>query len=84
MSAPEHEGTSSAGPRTPPGGKRHGEELRPLLNTHAALVLTAASIIVLIMGGLTYLSTGNTAAAVLTGLMSGGAGTVALHKLIGP
>ncbi|MFF5924185.1 hypothetical protein ACFY8C_38555 [Streptomyces flavochromogenes] len=47
-------------------------------------MLVGAGFIALIIGGLTYLSTGNAAGAVLAGLMAGGASAPVLHKHVGP
>ncbi|WP_432128066.1 hypothetical protein [Streptomyces sp. bgisy082] len=47
-------------------------------------MLVAAVLIALIIGGLTYLSTGNTAGAVLAGMTAGGVSAPVLHKLVGP
>ncbi|GAA3918256.1 hypothetical protein GCM10022244_29350 [Streptomyces gulbargensis] len=84
MTAPGVDGTSSATYTTPPAGERQGEAPGALLTGHAFLVLVGAGFIALVVGGLAYLSTGNTAGAVLTGLIAGGTSAPVLHKLVGP
>ncbi|MFI9213899.1 hypothetical protein ACIGW7_37915 [Streptomyces sp. NPDC053253] len=46
-------------------------------------MLVGAGLIGLVVGGLTYLSTGNTAGAVLAGMTAGGVSAPVLHKLVG-
>ncbi|MEU1216632.1 hypothetical protein ABZ424_30380 [Streptomyces sp. NPDC005790] len=55
----------------------------PLLTSRAVLILVTAVVVGGIVTVLTYLSAGNTAAAVLAGLMGTGASTPVLHTLIG-
>ncbi|MFC9609081.1 hypothetical protein ACFTTN_37415 [Streptomyces niveus] len=55
----------------------------PLLTSRSALILVAAVVLGGIVAVLTYLSTGNTATAVLAGLAGAGASTPVLHTLIG-
>ncbi|WEO99540.1 hypothetical protein A6P39_038905 [Streptomyces sp. FXJ1.172] len=55
----------------------------PFVSLHTAVVLLAAAFCGLVMGGLMFLSEGSVPKAVATGLATAGAGTVALHKLIG-
>ncbi|MFD0435567.1 hypothetical protein [Streptomyces chartreusis] len=54
-----------------------------LLSQRALLVFLAAAFIGVIVGGLTFFSTGNTAGSLLAGLMGAGASTLGLNKLIG-
>ncbi|MEU8990424.1 hypothetical protein AB0C98_28975 [Streptomyces sp. NPDC048558] len=65
---------------TPPAS---GPQTEPLLPQRAVLVLLSASFMGLVVGGLTYFSTGNVAGAVLAGLTCTGVSTLALHQLIG-
>ncbi|MFJ3099590.1 hypothetical protein [Streptomyces hydrogenans] len=83
MTAPESDGTSSTGSTTPSSGGHRDEDPDPLLTDHAFLVLVGMVLIALVFGGLTYLSTGNTAGAVLAGLAAGGVSGPVLHKLVG-
>ncbi|MFJ3594742.1 hypothetical protein ACIQUY_39045 [Streptomyces sp. NPDC090231] len=55
----------------------------PLLTSHAALILLAAVVIGAVVAVLAYLSSGNTAAAILAGLAGAGASTPVLHTHIG-
>ncbi len=84
MTASGNDGTSPSSVTTPPAGGRQAEDPGALLTEHALLVLVAAVLIALIIGGLTYLSTGNTAGAVLAGMTAGGVSAPVLHKLVGP
>lgn len=84
MTTPGNEGTSPSSFTTPPAGGRQAEDPGVLLTGHAFLVLVGAGLIALIIGGLTYLSTGNTAGAVLAGMTAGGVSAPVLHKLVGP
>ncbi|MGW4199444.1 hypothetical protein [Streptomyces sp. NPDC004726] len=52
------------------------------VSVHTALVLLAAAFIGLIVGGLTFLSGGPVAGAVLAGLTGAGAGVPVLRTLI--
>lgn len=54
----------------------------PFLTAHAAIVLLTAAFIGLVVGGLTFLSGGLAAGAVLAGLTGFGASVPVLHKLI--
>lgn len=83
MTSPQEDGTSSAIYTTSPDGVQQGEDPGALLTAHAFLVLVGAALIGLVAGGLTYLSTGNTAGAVLAGLTAGGVSAQVLHKLVG-
>lgn len=83
MTTPGSDGTSSAGSTTPPSGGHQGEDPDPLLTAHAFLVLIGTALIALVFGWLTYLSTGNTAGAVLAGLTAGGVSAPVLHKHVG-
>ncbi|MEU6625099.1 hypothetical protein ABZ926_30635 [Streptomyces litmocidini] len=47
-------------------------------------MLVGAGLIALVVGGLTYLSTGNTAGAVLAGMTAGVVSAPVLHKIVGP
>ncbi|ROQ26076.1 hypothetical protein EDD98_5668 [Streptomyces sp. PanSC19] len=67
-----------------PAGERQGEDPGALLTEHAFLVLVGAGLIALVVGGLTYLSTGNTAGAVLASMTAGGVSAPVLHKIVGP
>lgn len=60
-------------PEKPPG----------LLTMRAAIILLGSGVIGGAVGALTYLSTSDTAKALLAGLAAAGASTVALHGLIG-
>ncbi|GAA2955426.1 MULTISPECIES: hypothetical protein [Streptomyces] len=89
MATAENEGTSSGftrhvGPGQPAGLDAPHADPGPLLTSHATLVLVVAGFVGAIAGGLTYLSAGNTAAAVLAGLTGWGVSAPVLHKLIGP
>ncbi|MFF9070546.1 hypothetical protein ACF09E_34890 [Streptomyces sp. NPDC014891] len=84
MTTPGDDGTSSRPSTTPPAEGQQGEDPGALLTGHAFLVFVGAGFIALIVGGLTHLSTGNTAGAVLAGLMAAGVSAPALHKLVGP
>ncbi|MEV5645615.1 hypothetical protein AB0L67_36720 [Streptomyces flaveolus] len=55
----------------------------PFLTIHTAVVLLIAVVIGLIVGGLTLLSSGAVAAAVLAGLTAAGVSVPALRSLIG-
>ncbi|TXR94528.1 hypothetical protein EAO73_34985 [Streptomyces sp. col6] len=61
---------------TPPGSP-------PFLTIHTAVVLLIAVVIGLIAGGLTFLSGGAAAAAVLAGLTAAGLSVPVLRSLIG-
>ncbi|MEU4657289.1 hypothetical protein AB0G32_25700 [Streptomyces sp. NPDC023723] len=63
-------------PATPPAPT-------PFLTLHTAVVLVAAALIGLVVGGLTFLGGTPTAGAALAGLIAGGAGVPALRTLIG-
>ncbi|CAL9591464.1 hypothetical protein SUDANB120_05254 [Streptomyces sp. enrichment culture] len=54
----------------------------PFLPLHTALVLLAAAFIGVVVGGLTYLSGGPVAAAVLAGLTASGVSVPVLNSLI--
>lgn len=54
----------------------------PFLTMHAAIVLLAAAFIGMIVGGLTFLSGGPAAGAVLAGLTGLGVSVPVLNKLI--
>ncbi|MFE7129708.1 hypothetical protein ACFVIM_02500 [Streptomyces sp. NPDC057638] len=72
---------------TPTGGgdphPRPGTEPE-LLTQRAAVVLLAATVIGAVSGVLTYLSTGDTAGALLAGLTCLGVSALALNRIIGP
>ncbi|MEV7130968.1 hypothetical protein [Streptomyces sp. NPDC093260] len=55
----------------------------PFLTIHTAVVLLIAVVIGLIVGGLTFLSGGAVAAAVLAGLTAAGVSIPVLRSLIG-
>lgn len=55
----------------------------PFLTIHTAVVLLIAVVIGLIVGGLTFLSGGAVAAAVLAGLAAAGVSVPGLRSLIG-
>ncbi|WKX23627.1 hypothetical protein [Streptomyces sp. HUAS CX7] len=55
----------------------------PFLTIHTAVVLLIAVVIGLIVGGLTFLSGGAVAAAVLAGLTAAGFSVPVLRSLIG-
>ncbi|MET4662931.1 putative membrane protein YccC [Streptomyces sp. PvP037] len=55
----------------------------PFLTIHTAVVLLIAVVIGLIVGGLTFLSGGAVAAAVLAGLTAAGVSVPGLRSLIG-
>ncbi|MEV7211260.1 MULTISPECIES: hypothetical protein [unclassified Streptomyces] len=55
----------------------------PFLTIHTAVVLLIAVVIGLIVGGLTFLSGGAVAAAVLAGLTAAGVNIPVLRSLIG-
>ncbi|GAA1108071.1 hypothetical protein [Kitasatospora arboriphila] len=55
----------------------------PFLTLRTVVVLLAAAVIGLVVGGLTFLSTRSAAGAVLAGLTAFGASVLGLHKLIG-
>jgi hypothetical protein len=57
--------------------------LAPFLTIHTAVVLLIAVVIGLIVGGLTFLSGGAVAAAVLAGLAAAGVSVPGLRSLIG-
>lgn len=63
-------------PPNPPG---HG----PFMSLNTAVVLLTAAVIGLIVGGLTFLSGGLVAGAVLAGLTGAGASIPVLRSLIG-
>jgi len=91
MATAENEGTSSSFTRHVGSGHLPRPDATPipadpgpLLTTHATLVLVVAGFVGAVAGALTYLSAGNTAAAVLAGLTGWGASAPVLHKLIGP
>ncbi|MFC9748320.1 hypothetical protein [Streptomyces niveus] len=67
---------------TPPPVPGTGDP-KPFLPVRTAIVLQTAAFAGTIAGGLTYLSTGNTAGAVLGGLACLGASVPALNGLIG-
>ncbi|WP_407838049.1 hypothetical protein ACE1OC_19360 [Streptomyces sp. DSM 116496] len=54
----------------------------PFLTVHTALVLMMATFIGLVVGGLTFLSGGPIAGAILAGLTASGASILALRTLI--
>ncbi|MFJ9195866.1 hypothetical protein [Streptomyces globisporus] len=60
-----------------------GQEPGPLVTAHAAIVFMMAILIGMVVGVLTFLSVGDTAAALLAGLTGSGASTPVLHKHIG-
>lgn len=55
----------------------------PFLTIHTAVVLLIAVVIGLVVGGLTFLSGGSVAAAVLAGLTAAGISIPVLRSLIG-
>ncbi|MFI8094062.1 hypothetical protein ACIF9R_38180 [Streptomyces sp. NPDC086080] len=55
----------------------------PFLTIHTAVVLLIAVVIGLVVGGLTFLSGGAVAAAVLAGLTAAGVSIPVLRSLIG-
>ncbi len=55
----------------------------PLVTAHAALVFLAATVVGVIVGGLTLSSTGSGAQAMLGALASAGVSTPMFHKYIG-
>lgn len=55
----------------------------PFLTIHTAVVLLISVVIGLIVGGLTFLSSGAVAAAVLAGLTAAGVSVPGLRSLIG-
>jgi hypothetical protein len=55
----------------------------PFLTIHTAVVLLIAVVIGLVVGGLTFLSGGAVAAAVLAGLTAAGVSVPVLRSLIG-
>ncbi|MFJ3791354.1 hypothetical protein [Kitasatospora sp. NPDC090091] len=55
----------------------------PFLTVRTAIILVAAVVIGLVVGGLTFLGGGPVAAAVLAGLTGSGASVLGLHQLIG-
>lgn len=59
------------------------EDPKPFLSVRTVIVLLTAAFIGAIAGVLTYFSTGNTAGAVLAGLIGVGASVPALNSLIG-
>ncbi|MEU0527166.1 hypothetical protein [Streptomyces niveus] len=67
---------------TPPTVPGSGEP-KPFLPVRTAIVLQTAAFAGAIAGGLTYLSTGDTAGAILAGLVGLGASVPALNGLIG-
>lgn len=54
----------------------------PLLSLRTAVIFGLASVIALIIGGVTYLAAPNTAAAVLSGLGTFGTVSLALHRVL--
>ncbi|MFA7767919.1 hypothetical protein ACGFNX_41860 [Streptomyces sp. NPDC048723] len=64
--------------RTPP----NQPDPAPFLTVHAALILLAAAFIGSMVGGLTFLSGGPVAGAVLAGLTGSGASIPVLRSLI--
>ncbi|MGX1546567.1 hypothetical protein [Streptomyces adustus] len=66
-------------PPNPPGPDRAA----PFLTQHTAVVLLAAVVIGLVVGGLTYLSGRSAAGAVLAGVLSVGGSVPVLRTLIG-
>ncbi|MCZ7460575.1 hypothetical protein [Streptomyces sp. WMMC940] len=69
MAAPEHERTPSTSDTRDRDGLRGGDAVGPLLSMHAALVLMTSAFIGVVVGGLTYLSTSDAAAALTAGLV---------------
>ncbi|MEU2390910.1 hypothetical protein [Streptomyces sp. NPDC007369] len=65
---------------TSPNGT--GNQDRPLLSLHAAVVLLAALVIGCVVGGLSHVGGVPTALAVLAGLGAAGAAVPVLHGLI--
>ncbi|MFF1909127.1 hypothetical protein [Kitasatospora sp. NPDC058218] len=57
-------------------------EPSPFLTVRTALVLLAAAVIGLVIGGLTFLSGGHAAVAAVAGLTASGASVLGLHTLI--
>lgn len=55
----------------------------PLLSQHAAVVLLTAAFLGTVVGVLAFLSTGNTAGALLAAVAAAGASVLGLHRLIG-
>ncbi|MEU4584462.1 hypothetical protein AB0F92_20565 [Kitasatospora aureofaciens] len=55
----------------------------PFLTVRTAIILLMAAFIGLIVGGLTFLSGGPAAGAVLAGLTGAGASVLGLQKLVG-
>ncbi|MFF3919202.1 hypothetical protein ACFYZB_38320 [Streptomyces sp. NPDC001852] len=53
------------------------------MTQHTAIILLAAFVIGLVVGGLTFLSGNPSASAVLAGLLSAGGGVPVLRTLIG-
>ncbi len=66
----------------PAGTSENDEAAEPLLTLHAAVVLLSAVLIVLVVGGLTFLSTESIPTAGLAGLSAGGASLKTLRSLI--
>ncbi|AQU65518.1 hypothetical protein ACFTTN_33670 [Streptomyces niveus] len=67
---------------TPPTVPGSGDP-KPFLPVRTAIVLQTAAFVGVIAGALTYLSTGDTAGAILAGLVGLGASVPALNGLIG-
>ncbi|GGP00298.1 hypothetical protein [Wenjunlia tyrosinilytica] len=67
-------------PRTPPAPSHLDDP--PLLTVHSAVVLLTACFIGAIIGGMTFLTGGPAAGAVLAGLTGAGATTPVLRTLI--
>ncbi|MEU6680297.1 hypothetical protein [Streptomyces sp. NPDC046925] len=67
-------------PQNPQQSGPSGPE--PFLSLHTAVVLLAAVVIGLVLGGLTWLTQVSAAAAVLAGLAGAGVSIPVLHSLI--
>lgn len=73
---------SSAPSPTPPNQPELVQQ-GPFMTQHTAIILLAAFVIGLVVGGLTFLSGNPTASAVLAGLLSAGGSVPVLRTLIG-
>lgn len=71
--------TPSPAPLTPPEPSGPG----PFMTQHTAIILLAAVVIGLVIGGLTFLSGTPVAGAILAGLVSAGGSVPVLRTLIG-